>query len=199
MTIAAHPWNSRLTRSNGEAGDCRHCGTPMMTQHAWRAGRRPAGYACHMGRGLCDADYTRWRRNGSLARRPLAGLSKVNSPDEVPVYTCTDCDRPMVSHSYLERWPELTERFERLGSKLYCATHYRNRMKAGTLERTTRSREEVLEDWAFLRDDGVPLDIAARRMGMKQKTLEQALYRARKRGDERGSLIPFAHDVRRAA
>lgn len=51
----------------------------------------------------------------------------------------------------------------------------------------SRSAEEVLEEWAMLRSDGVTdLRVAAQRMGMSFSALDKALWRARKRGDERG-------------
>lgn len=200
MTISTL-WNNRATGADGTAGNCTHCGVPMMTEYAWRTrGRRPEGWSFHMGRGLCARDYSRWLRNGDLEYRPPSGTSRVTCADEVPTYRCEDCGRLMASLTYLERFPELRDGgIVRLGSRAYCVTHYRRRVKDGEIERVTRSREEVLEDWAFLRDDGVSLTEAAQRMGMKRKTLEQALYRARKRGDLRGSTTPFAHDMRRAA
>lgn len=57
--------------------------------------------------------------------------------------------------------------------------------------RELRSREEVIEDYAMIRDEVPTVRAAAERMGMTYKALDKALYRARRRGDERAQ-IPLA-------
>jgi hypothetical protein len=52
-------------------------------------------------------------------------------------------------------------------------------------ERVTRSRAEVLEDWAILRAQGHTLAQAAPRIGMPYGSLRDAVRRARLAGDPR--------------
>lgn len=51
--------------------------------------------------------------------------------------------------------------------------------------RELRPREEVLEDYAMIRDDVTSVHEAAHRMGMSFAALDRALYRARQDGDRR--------------
>jgi hypothetical protein len=56
-------------------------------------------------------------------------------------------------------------------------------------QRRLRRADEVLEEWVLLRSDGVTdLGVAAKRIGMTRTALQQALYRARRRGDDRGRV-----------
>lgn len=59
--------------------------------------------------------------------------------------------------------------------------------------------ECALDDWAMLRDQGYNWRDAAPRIGMTPGALDKALTRAKRRGDPRGSRVPFAHDMRRPA
>lgn len=56
--------------------------------------------------------------------------------------------------------------------------------------------EDMLNDWAMLRDDRYDVETAAPRLGVSFTALDRALCRAKKRGDPRGSRVPFAHDMR---
>lgn len=174
------------------------CGVPLVSDWAWKTGRRPEGYSRHAARGLCSVHYDRFRRHGDTKYVGPRRL-KFASAADVPLHHCVDCACTMVLHGHLDLYPELRATHRRYGGQERCMPCYNQALRDGKLERVNRSREEVLEDWVFLRDDGVDLATAARRMGMKKASLEQALYRARKRGDLRGSLVPFSHDMRRAA
>jgi hypothetical protein len=51
-----------------------------------------------------------------------------------------------------------------------------------------RSRDEVLEEWDWLRSDGVPYKHAHQRIGMTPGAFERALQRARAAGDQRARV-----------
>lgn len=53
---------------------------------------------------------------------------------------------------------------------------------------TSTEVNAVLEDWAWIRDNGEPnLELAAKRLGLRSaKALERVLDRALEAGDERG-------------
>jgi hypothetical protein len=58
---------------------------------------------------------------------------------------------------------------------------YGNRQHAGELidfERTTRSRDEVMAEWALLRSEGYGKRQAAERLGMTFAAFDRALQRA---------------------
>lgn len=178
------------------------CGVPMLSEWRWeRIGRSyKVGFSPHRGRGLCKVHYNRVTRHGSTE---YVGpkRSTILTPADVPVYRCTTCKASMVSQAFRRRWPELRDAHRQMGTKDLCHRCYQAAVKAGDRpERKNRSADEVLDEWVWLRDDGVAdVKVAARRMGMTWKALDKALYRARKRGDQRGSLVPFAHDMRRHA
>lgn len=189
-------------------GHCRApgCGVPMVSDQRFRTNAtwfRSHGMAAHKGKGLCQKHLARLVRTGTLA---IVGprRSDVETIDDAAATAreCADCRARMVYPNYIARFPELLERgLVRAGGRGYCKPCYYRHRRAGEFEGDRRGRpiEETLEDWVFLRDDGVPLAEAARRMGMTEKALDKALYRARKKGDPRGSLYPFGNRPRRAA
>lgn len=59
--------------------------------------------------------------------------------------------------------------------------------------------ELIADDWVMLRDDGCSVRDATPRLGVTVAALDQALTRAKRRGDPRGSRQPFARDMRGAA
>ena len=90
-----------------------------------------------------------------------------------------------------------------------CRKHYTRFARSGSTERRVavgrgskqaqaakRSREEVLEDYAMIKDDCTSVRHAAERMGMSFSALDKALYRARLDGDERA--MPPSNQVNRA-
>lgn len=80
--------------------------------------------------------------------------------------------------------------FTRRGANGLCERCYKAGRRAKDPVQTRspyRRREEMLEEWEFLRSDGVTdLSVAASRMGVTRTALEKALERARKAGDPRG-------------
>lgn len=88
----------------------------------------------------------------------------------------------------------------RRGRRGMCRPHYDRWLRYGNptyappwRPRAPRSRPqrraaEVLSHWALVRDLGGDLGDAAEGLDMTLDALEQALYRARKRGDDRGRL-----------
>ena len=162
-------------------GHCSVCKAPMMSKDRWsHMGRAAAerwypGYTYHGARGLCAAHHAREKRTGDprgIEARPKS------------TRTCSreGCDEPHDARDL-------------------CRAHYHQARKRGDFEtRPKRSYEDTLDDWVLIRDyDGADVRRAADRMGMTFSALDKALYRARKRGDLRGSLTPFAHDMRRHA
>jgi hypothetical protein len=69
-----------------------------------------------------------------------------------------------------------------------CWFCYRAATKNGELfdyPRSTRSRDEVLDEWEMLRGEGYTRRQAAERIGMTFEAFDRALYRARSAGDPR--------------
>lgn len=52
-------------------------------------------------------------------------------------------------------------------------------------ERTRRTRDELMHDWAMLRDEGYSKRQAAARLGMSLAAFDRAFHRARRAGDPR--------------
>lgn len=180
-------------------GECRApgCGISMLGDTTWRNASPAAreGFARHGGRGLCSKHYNRLMQAGRIELAPAR-------PRSTYVRDCASCDRPMASQATKpeERGDRPVHRARGL-----CSACYQAVKRAGRLEdyAPTGSASPVLDshldDWEIMRDDGVSLQQAAERLGIKVSTLDKALYRARQKGDERGSLRPFALDMRRHA
>lgn len=78
------------------------------------------------------------------------------------------------------------------GGRELCRSCYdlaRHRGILGSYPRATRPVGDVLEDYVFLRADGVTPRNMPARLGMTRAAFERALYRARKRGDAR--VLPW--------
>lgn len=193
-----------LEDTEGYVGRCvaDGCGIPMLSEWRWeRIGRsHKVGFAAHRGKGLCSKHFHRKNRTGTTAYTGPK-RSSILSPADVPVYRCTKCKGTMCSQIFRRRWDEMRDAHRQMGTKDLCHRCYQAAVRVGDRpERQNRSADEVLDEWVWLRDDGVTdVKIAAGRIGMTWKALDKALYRARKRGDQRGSLVPFAHDMRRNA
>lgn len=106
---------------------------------------------------------------------------------------CAVCELPMVSDAvWWGRYGYPRQRPEghvRKGSKDLCHKHSMQARRAARATNAPRARarsaEEVLEDYAMIKDSCGSVAQAAKRMGMSWSALDQALYRARQRGDER--------------
>lgn len=178
------------------------CGIPLIPDWRWRrlSPAARAGHACHRGKGMCQKHMCRFNRRGETSTyQPPSRTPKTAA--EVPVSACGECKVSMATPRHLDRFPELRDRgIIRKGGHGLCNRCYRRARTAGTVEPTVRRRDEVLDEWAMLRDTGTTdLREAAERMGMTWTALDMALYRARKDGDPRASLVPFGHDMRRNA
>jgi hypothetical protein len=66
-----------------------------------------------------------------------------------------------------------------------CYQRHRYRGTLDNFERPSRTADEVLDEWVLLRGDGHTIRQAAARLGMTHKALDQALVRAKRRGDPR--------------
>lgn len=116
---------------------------------------------------------------------------------------CGPCDLPMIPHRQWYRQNHRPEGHVPCGNEELelCRKHYRRYLRNGSTEpvvrlrrprksravevRVNRTSEEVLEDYAMIRDHVGSVAQAAERMGMTFSALDMALYRARKRGDRR--------------
>ena len=185
----------RKTVGNCVAPDC---AVPLLGDGTWRnlAPALRTGFARHGGKGLCSKHYNRLHQQGTIE---LVGRVR-----KVRVTQCAKCACEMV--------PQDTPAELRGGRRVHrarmlCAPCYKVEHRAGNLEawapKTTRidsaELDSYLDDWEMMRDDGVGMREAAARLGLKVSTFDKILYRARKRGDPRGSTVAFAHDMRRAA
>lgn len=183
-------------------GHCRVCGVPMISEYAWKKKLRPRGIAPHIGKGLCGKHWSRAKRLGDpAAPTPAPWNARPERAEDVPEQHCQECGHLVAHRRTLARFPALREKgWVVLAGQGLCSTCYRRAWEKGTLERINRTADDVLDEWVWLRDDGyADVRIAAKRMGMTYAALDKALWRARKRGDQRGSLVPFAHDMRRRA
>jgi len=182
------------------------CGVPMVSEQRFRNHKtwfRNQGIDAHRGFGLCSVHHARFMRTGTT-EKVGPKRSEVDTAEKAiaTAKRCGQCAQPMIYADYVRRFPELLERgFVRVGGRGLCKTCYSHAQRTGQFGDDVRGRsaEEVLEDWEMLRDDGESLENAARRMGMTVKALDKALYRARKKGDPRGSLYPFGNRPRRTA
>lgn len=122
--------------------------------------------------------------------------------------TAPNCRTELVSK---EEWSILSDA-AKIGKSAHrgfrlCTKHYFRRQRYGSPtakpERKPRKprgseqrdAEEVLSEWVLIRDhDRADVAHAADRLGMSVSALDKALYRARKRGDSRGSLAPLANE-----
>lgn len=112
-----------------------------------------------------------------------------------------DCGVPLVSE---KKWRQgiRPEGHARHGGKQLCNMHYKRFSRNGDYDRhspvapprinvrVSRPLDEVLEDYAMIRDDCNSVREAAERMGMTFSALDRALYRARKQGLP-GALPPM--------
>lgn len=181
-----------MTEREGFVGHCRadECGVPMLSQWIWNRLSSSArqGYRAHGALGLCTVHYKRQARKGTTTYDGPRRTGPTRAKD-VPIHTCRTCGRTMVTRHQRRRFPVLRQHAT-LNTRELCSACYARAQRAGELERIKRSADEVLDDWALMRDDGESVESAAQRMGMTRSALDKALYRARKRGDARGSLNP---------
>jgi hypothetical protein len=95
---------------------------------------------------------------------------------------CRACPRWLMPRGALRRSPLLRE---------WCHACYLRVRNAGRLDdhpRATWTRDELLDEWKFLRSTGVGVVEAAPRLGMTVDALTRALARARKDGDPRAEF-----------
>lgn len=95
---------------------------------------------------------------------------------------CRDCDHPICPRSW-----NVPGAFRDEGRGL-CRGCWRDRAAADTLdevERTKRTRDDLMADWEILRGRGLTKRQAADRLGMTFSAFDRALQRARAAGDPR--------------
>jgi hypothetical protein len=136
------------------------------------------------------------RRWGQVKGKPLRFIAGHNlscvireRPDAAPaqvgpeVRRCRRCPYPLVPvrMTGLPGWRRHAGR----GLCDTCRSQARTTGELIDFERFTRSRDELLDDWAVLRAEGYTLRQAAERLGMTQAAFERAYHRARRDGDPR--------------
>jgi hypothetical protein len=143
--------------------------------------RQAKGLHRHAGYGLCQACYSRQKRNGTVKRQ--ANPNSRPKPKRAPELCAGGCGWK-VAHE-----PDLPNHVRRHRTRGLCHPCARKAEANDTLldrPARVRSNDEVLEEWTRLRTSGVfDLRVAAERMGMSYKALEKALWRGQKRGDPR--------------
>lgn len=70
-----------------------------------------------------------------------------------------------------------------------CWLHLDKTGELADYERPTRSRDDLLDDYVVLRDQGHDWRQCAERLGMSYPSFERAMFRARKAGDPRARRI----------
>lgn len=177
----------------GFVGRCSQgdCAVPMLSQWTWNCLSPSArqGFRAHGALGLCTVHYKRLARKGTTTYDGPRAPKAYRKASEVDIYHCQGCETTMVTRSARDRFPSLRQHAV-LASIELCHRCHSSRRRSGDLDRKKRLADEVLDDWVLMRDDGESVESAARRMGMTRSALDKALYRARKRGDARGSLNP---------
>lgn len=81
---------------------------------------------------------------------------------------------------------------ELMNARGLCTTCYSNEEYHGRLqnwERTTRSRDELLDDYVILRQQGYTWRNCARKLDMEYPAFERAMLRARAAGDDRARRL----------
>lgn len=109
----------------------------------------------------------------------------------VAVWTCPSCDRWVAPRSAWSRWPAVRARFLRHGCRGLCCTCYRRLASTDAIhdyQPSNMSRDELLDEWALLRSEGISIPDAAPRLGMTIHALARALARARRDGDPRAQF-----------
>jgi hypothetical protein len=111
---------------------------------------------------------------------------------------CRACPRWIAPASTHRRHPWLRERYARHTARGLCAACYFRVRHAGHLDdypRATWTRDELLDEWEFLRSTGVSVIDAAPRLGMTPAALVRALERARKDGDPRARFTWHGYEA----
>lgn len=119
--------------------------------------------------------------------RPIPGQY-----DTVGHCAAPGCGKPMLS-TYAWRIGIRKPGHVSKGAGDLCRKHHMRFKRNGTTERQvprpskrrgreSRSREEILEEYAMIRDSVATVREAADRMGLSFSALDKALYRARKEG-----------------
>lgn len=109
-------------------------------------------------------------------------------PDRGPWATvCVSCPWPLVPQTAGEVPPG----WRRHVARGLCDPCWSAAARGGRLpefERSTYSRDDLLDEWDLLRSQGCTRREAARRLGLSIEAFDRALYRARADGDERAVM-----------
>lgn len=128
---------------------------------------------------------------GHNLRRDRAAQTEPPAEAGPEVRRCRQCKYPVVPQGH--RPPP---GWRAHNGRCLCEWCYKDADAAGELvdfERTTRSRDEVLDEWLLLREQGCSRAQAAERLGMTFDAFDRAWRRARKAGDERA--LPALDDM----
>lgn len=168
------------------------CGVTLISGSAWRTRSPEArkGVSRHVGYGLCQGCYNRFKRRGTTT---YAKPQRAPRPVKPATPCAGSCGRQLLTREGLRVVPE----DQRVGLALHaarglCQRCWRKAKANDTLldlPAKKRMNDEVMEEWELLRTQGVhSIRKAAERMGMTHKALEKAIQRGRERGDSRAIL-----------
>lgn len=130
-------------------------------------------------RGHVKGQPVRFARGHNQRRGPAASCDPATL-----VGQCRDCG----VHMHRMRSHVCSAGHLRCAGRQLCAGCWGRRTRNGTLAdvpRATRSRDEVLDEWVFLRPEGITSRQFAERMGMSLAAWERMFYRALAAGDPR--------------
>lgn len=147
---------------------------------------RPAAALCACGCGEPAPTHTRkgrivHYRQGHRWRRPPAATEGVD-------LRCARCGYPAVPKG--EHAPPGFAKLHCRGLCPPCYQQVRNRGQLAEYQPDRCRRDDILDDWDWLRSWGVGREEAARRIGITVTALDQHLCRARRDGDPRAGARP---------
>jgi hypothetical protein len=101
-------------------------------------------------------------------------------------YVCLRCSKEVLPDIKRDR-PGVPNHKRSRGRSLcsLCYTWARYHGKLVDYPRSTRSRDELLDDYVILRSQGYNWSQCATKLGMSYSAFERAIYRARRARDER--------------
>lgn len=133
----------------------------------------------------------------SRAVRTCRRAEQTRPPGPGPYCRCGCADRPGPACAKCGHRPRHRDRGTPQIIRGLCPACYWPARSNGTVAdwpRSTRSRDDVLDDWVILRAQGYTRRRAAERLGMTLAAFDGAIYRARRDGDPR-ALPPLTRET----
>jgi hypothetical protein len=107
------------------------------------------------------------------------------------IWSCGNCGYPIITSTAYKRDPEFRWVYRRHAGRNLCTVCHAQIRQAGHLDRWLRTRliwprDQLMDEWVWLRDSGASIEQAAEQLGMTWSALDRALHRALRDGDDRG-------------